>query len=381
MKAVKLQLKLVPVLLTLLVILLVVVIFMFRQVPGNEIVIQGDMQRKNSYLEGKKVYFGRQETKEFLDSAIVRDGKFRLTVKTGADFVPFEATLLYATGNPAYPYWMLGFKNPYRSKTFMSNFYADKGTMDLVVDTSSSYRKKEVIAFRILNINKQTEAAFRMLAFQPAGGAGKDAATSNAKIIGMFPSSMYLLKQLDWQKKSLGDAEVSTLLSEFDKSVHQTPLYRRLVKHVSFQNKTGNAFPSEITCFTPDLRPATKLLDHEKYNLVVFWASWCAPCRHEIPQLRQLFSAHADKVNIVSVSIDTKEHAWKRAMEQEQMPWQQMLLRRDNSFVKFDKTYGLNTIPLWLLFDKDGTFMASHTGLEQGEAAVNAKVASLITTQ
>ncbi len=60
----------------------------------------------------------------------------------------------------------------------------------------------------------------------------------------------------------------------------------------------------------------------KKYYLVDFWASWCGPCRKEIPNLKKLYELYKDKgLEIVSVSIDKNEEAWKKALKEEQLPW------------------------------------------------------------
>ena len=353
-----------------------ITVLLFGCTESNQIVINVDLKNSNSYLEGRKVFFGKRETKEFLDSAVVKDGKFRFSVATGKDFVPFEAAMLYATGDKNNPYWLLGYKNPYKERTHMSSFYADRGTMSFVVDTTSKMPKKEMIEFQFVNINKQTEASYRSFVFSPKQDS--KSRKYNADIIKKFPNSIALLSQLDFQKKALGDKDLKALLGEFDKSVHQSGTYKQLTEYISYQNNDKNSFPSEVTLYRPDLTEMRSVIDDKKYNLVVFWASWCGPCRKEIPQIRNLHEEYSNKLNIVSISVDEKDDAWHKALDAEKMSLTQALLKRDKTYIKFDKKFGLNAIPLWVLFDQKGETIEQHVGYEEGDEAIDKKVVAYL---
>ena len=63
-----------------------------------------------------------------------------------------------------------------------------------------------------------------------------------------------------------------------------------------------------------------------KLLLIDFWASWCGPCRGEVPNLKKTYAQFKDKgVEFLSVSIDKSEEAWKKAMAEEGMEWPQVL--------------------------------------------------------
>jgi peroxiredoxin len=97
-----------------------------------------------------------------------------------------------------------------------------------------------------------------------------------------------------------------------------------------------------------------------KYLLVDFWASWCGPCRQAIPKVKELYSAYKDRgFEVVSISIDTDKNAWRKAMADEAMPWEQLL--SDNK----DKTmemYQFSGIPTLYLIDRDGKIVTKFTG-------------------
>ena len=84
----------------------------------------------------------------------------------------------------------------------------------------------------------------------------------------------------------------------------------------------------------------SKLEDFKgKYVYIDVWATWCGPCRKEIPNLKKLYELYKGKgLEIVSVSIDKNETAWKKALAEEKLSWPNGLDRAgiaDSYKVKF----------------------------------------------
>lgn len=91
-----------------------------------------------------------------------------------------------------------------------------------------------------------------------------------------------------------------------------------------------------------------------KYVLVDFWASWCGPCRQEMPNVVAAYHKYGgQKFEIVGVSFDSNAEAWRAAVKSLGMAWPQM---SDLEGWKSEgaAVYGVQSIPASVLFDPEG---------------------------
>lgn len=101
----------------------------------------------------------------------------------------------------------------------------------------------------------------------------------------------------------------------------------------------------------------------KKYYLIDFWASWCAPCRKEIPNLKKLYKEYSSKgFEIVSISIDKKEADWKKALDEEKLTWPNFLDTKGAS-----DAFKVKTIPAMFLVDEKGKIIAEKIRGEELE--------------
>ena len=114
----------------------------------------------------------------------------------------------------------------------------------------------------------------------------------------------------------------------------------------------------DFTQPTPDGKSVTLSSLRGKVVLIDFWASWCKPCRMEMPIVKRVYAQyHSKGFEVLGVSLDKDKNAWLSAIEQDELPWKHV---SDLGFWNnaAAQQYGVNSIPYTVLVGKDGKVLA-----------------------
>lgn len=107
-----------------------------------------------------------------------------------------------------------------------------------------------------------------------------------------------------------------------------------------------------------------------KYIYIDVWATWCGPCRSELPYLKELEEQFKNKdICFVSISCDQNKNAWEKMVKDEKLGGIQLIIDKDDSFMK---AYKITGIPRFILLDKEGKIINSKMSRPSNPETANA---------
>jgi thiol-disulfide isomerase/thioredoxin len=137
----------------------------------------------------------------------------------------------------------------------------------------------------------------------------------------------------------------------------------------------------EINLDTPDGKKLALSSFKGKIVLIDFWASWCGPCRKEMPHVVNLYKKYKDKgFEIYGVSLDQDRSRWIDAIAKDGITWPQV---SDLKYWESEaaKLYAVTGIPYTVLLDKEGKILSKGLrGVELEKAISDALEGKAVAT-
>ncbi|MBP3829159.1 MAG: TlpA family protein disulfide reductase [Bacteroidaceae bacterium] len=175
----------------------------------------------------------------------------------------------------------------------------------------------------------------------------------------------------------LNDAATSKLLLTFKRQLGYDYIETIMPKY-AFSNTDELAGLRNELAIEATKKPGAQLVDFElpddaginhrlseyvgkgHFVLVDFWASWCGPCRAEMPNVLKAYERFHDKgFDILGLSFDSNRDAWLKAVAELGMTWPQLSDLQGWKSLAAQK-YGVHAIPFTMLFDPSGKVVATN---------------------
>ena len=163
------------------------------------------------------------------------------------------------------------------------------------------------------------------------------------------------------------------LIKELPAEMRQRTAIKQMEQTINAAAKTAEGSTiKDFTQKTPDGTEISLMDEVKKYKVTVidFWASWCGPCRQEMPFMMQMYDKLQSKgLGIIGISLDNDKDAWVKGTEALGFTWPQMsdLKGWDNEIAQH---FQVTSIPHTIVVDQKGTILRRGLRGEELEAFV-----------
>ncbi|MEO7045796.1 MAG: TlpA disulfide reductase family protein, partial [Ferruginibacter sp.] len=325
-------------------------------------------------IPAKKVYLANvYKWKIFLDSATYKDGKFTFKYKPKIlPFEPFVATIEFVSERGIIQGLM------YKTHTFTASakengnnaFVLQPGTTIISGDaypiSHNATNKLQIKA------GKETEVFYKTQFLDFGYLSETDSIKRKVKLntfkqlIEKYPSSYYLLDKVNNYKLMYSNTELAYILSSFDQKILESKLAGQIKDMIAARSEPPLPFSKFILTNSRGVR--NKIIDTTvKLNMIVLWASWCGPCRLEIPDVKYFQNKFEKKgLHISGISVDDNILEWKNALRQEQMKWEQFIVN-NYELETIRNRFSISAIPIIVLINNKGEEIIRFNGFDESK--------------
>jgi thiol-disulfide isomerase/thioredoxin len=182
-------------------------------------------------------------------------------------------------------------------------------------------------------------------------------------IIAENSKSSYLLSILEKSASSIPARDAIELLNSFDISLRNETQWKRVKEY--FMNSSEKVVKS-LKILKDKGGDVNSIYNKDaKLNMVVFWATWCAPCIKEIPILKEIDVKYRDKgLCIIRVSIDKDKQKWIDFTGRENWDCSN-LIANEEQLIKIITHTKIESIPYVIFVNNNGVVLYEFMGLSE----------------
>ncbi len=332
---------------------------------SKEIVIEG---RVKNIPDGKIYLVESRKWKTPIDSTNCSGGHFIFKTKINSSFIPYLAAIHFWEGTKVV-------RLIYRNHTLGADslkystdaFYAEPGYTRIEGDNKTA-------PYLRIFAGRETELLYKNQFIDFGWIENLDSVKRLSKIedfkkaILQHPYSYFLLESIYRSKEQYSKSEIKQILLLFDKNVQESPAGELFTNYLALRPDDGSPFPNLLL---RDPEDSVQAIFHPtaKIHMLVFWASWCSPCRKEIPLLKEIQKKYSARgLKMISISIDENKDNWRRAVTMEKMGWLQVHVPAEK-FQAVQNQFSFTTIPLIIFTDSEGKEITRFANYDPGNVA------------
>jgi len=212
-------------------------------------------------------------------------------------------------------------------------------------------------------------------------------AATSYRFFARHPASYVTAANLRFYVSSLTLDSLKMFYNNLGASVQQSIYAKEVAKQIDqMQGGSPGAVAKNFTATDINGNKLSLANFKGKYIIVDFWASWCIPCRHSNPHLKELYAKYHDKgFDIIGVSDDDSDDtAWRKAVAKDGIGIWHHVLRGYNSDKPalnndINEKYGVHTLPTKILIDKNGVIVGRYDkGTEEEQAEMDKRIAEVM---
>ena len=307
----------------------------------------------------KKVYLGVMNQREPIDSAAVNNGKFEFSGTRQLNEIMYVMTqdYYYPVFNDGTPVDFNAASNTLTGSELNKKLYGYEQQLDKYNQQMNKLYPEYMAVAKDTSAIGKAKAKELEAQLNETWGEKKDATLG---IINENKDNLIPAVYIGTVSYMLGYDELKALLPE-TAPYYNHPAMAGVKRQMAALEKRRPGMQFTDLTMNDTAGQAHKLSDwcgKGNYVLVDFWASWCGPCRQEMPNVVANYKKYHEKgFEVVGVSFDNKAEAWKNAIKQIGIEWPNISdLKGWQSAAA--STYGINAIPANVLLDGSGKIVA-----------------------
>jgi thiol-disulfide isomerase/thioredoxin len=299
-------------------------------------------------IPASKIYLtDAYEWDKFIDSSTYTNGNFQFFLDTSRFYEPFLASIcILVDGKRIQQLGVIDYKRTTLTDTFSNTgFMLSWGVTELYGDYNNPFQRVSI------KPNSEND-----LLFDQSTRSVATLASINKlqKMIQKNPTSYYLLGKMYENRQMYTTLDITASLSLFDERLQNSQTALLLKVYAANLIKKGSPFMnSQVEDSDGRVKGVFGDSNNSKLTMLIFWASWCAPCRLEIPDLKNIYkSLDTGRFEMKSISIDEDRTNWHQALVKEKMDWGQYLIPAKDMF-KFKAQFAISAIPVVVFVDSN----------------------------